>query len=66
MKAHFGNPSNSNAYASFASYCTCQSTFTVGITGRGKQMIFENLSFLSSMQNVRSYMTFDFGASSYR
>lgn len=38
--APFGHPSAANAYTSSAAYCTCQSTFTVGITGRGQQMIF--------------------------
>lgn len=37
--APFGDPSNANAYTAQATYCQCQSTFTVGITGRGKQMI---------------------------
>ncbi len=64
--APFGNPSAGNAYSSSSAYCTCQSTFTVGITGRGQQMVFENLNFQSTMQNARSYMAFDFGASSYR
>lgn len=64
--APFGNPSATNAYSYNAAYATCQSTFTVGITGRGTQMVFQNLYFQSSMQNVRSYMTLDFGAFSYR
>jgi hypothetical protein len=64
--APFGNPSNTNAYLYSSAYCTCQSTFTVGITGRGQQMVFENINFQSTMQSTRSYMTLDFGASSYR
>ena len=66
QQAPFGHPSASNAYTNNAAYATCQSTFTVGITGRGTQMVFENLNFQSSMQNVRSSMAFDFGAYSYR
>ena len=64
--APFGHPSAANAYDSNSAYCTCQSTFTVGITGRGQQMVFENIQFQSTMQNVRSTLMFDFGAYSYR
>ena len=64
--APFGHPSAANAYTASAAYCTCQSTFTVGITGRGQQMVFENLNFQSTMQSARAYMNLDFGASSFR
>ncbi len=62
----FGHPSLSTAYDSRTTYCSCQSTFTVGTSGRGTSMIFNNIKFQSEMQNVRSYVMFDFGASSYR
>lgn len=38
--APFGHPANTNSYTYSSEYCTCQSTFTVGITGRGQQMVF--------------------------
>jgi hypothetical protein len=62
--APFGNL-NSNDFVAETTYCTCQSTFTVGITARGQQMLFQNLNFLSSTQAVRSYLSFDFGSVSY-
>lgn len=40
QQAPFGNSVAANAYNSNAAYATCQSTFTVGITGRGTQMVF--------------------------
>lgn len=38
--APFGHPTATDAYSANTAYCQCQSTFTVGITGRGTQMIF--------------------------
>jgi hypothetical protein len=38
--APFGHPTSSDAYSSSSAYCICSSTFTVGITGRGQQMVF--------------------------
>lgn len=62
----FGHPSLTTAYDSKTTYCSCQSTFTVGTSGRGTSMVFNNIKFQSQMINVRSYVMFDFGASSYR
>lgn len=62
----FGHPTLSTAYDTKTTYCTCQSTFTIGTSGRGTSMIFNNVKFQSDMQSVRSYVMFDFGASSYR
>ncbi len=64
--APFGNNIDTSAYAYATVYCTCTSTFTVGITGKGQLMTFGNLQYTSNMQTVRSTMSFDFGASSYR
>ena len=64
--APFGSNSDPSAYTYKTVYCTCASTFTVGITGKGQLMTFGNLQFTSNMQSVRSTFSFDFGASSYR
>lgn len=55
-----------NSYSSAATYATCTSSFTVGITPYGTTMNLNSLSLNSVMERVRSKITFSFGASSYR
>lgn len=55
-----------NSYASQTTYCTCSSSFTVGITPYGTVMTLNSLLFNSAMETTRSKISFNFGASSYR
>lgn len=55
-----------NSFASVATYCTCTSSFTVGITAYGTTMNLNALTFSSTMQATRSRISYIFGASSYR
>lgn len=55
-----------NSFGSVASYCTCTSSFTVGITAYGTTMNLNSLAFSSTMQATRSRISYIFGASSYR
>lgn len=63
--APYGDTSGS-AYNSITTYCTCQSTFTVGITAGGQLMNFQNLVMYSQMASMRAPFSFDFGCKSYR
>jgi hypothetical protein len=64
--APFGDATLASAYTSATTYCSCQSTFTVGITASGQLMNFQNLIMSSQMANMRSPFQFDFGSKSYR
>lgn len=55
-----------NSYSSQTTYCTCSSSFTVGITPYGSVMTLNSLSLNSAMRASRSKISFNFGASSYR
>jgi hypothetical protein len=55
-----------NAYNSFATYATCSSSFTVGITPYGTAMTLNAFSLNSNMNLARSRISFNFGASSFR
>jgi hypothetical protein len=59
-------PFGTNTGSYIATYCQCQSSFTVGITGYGTTMNLNSLAFNSLMQTTRSKFSFTFGASSYR
>lgn len=55
-----------NSFTSAATYATCSSSFTVGITPYGTAMNLNALTFNSVLQTSRSKITFTFGANSYR
>jgi hypothetical protein len=55
-----------NSYSYLTTYCTCQSSFTVGITGYGTAMNFNTLTYSSNTQGARSSFSFLFGANSFR
>jgi hypothetical protein len=59
-------PFGDTNYASSSTYCTCQSSFTVGITAYGTTANFNSLTFASAQQGLHSKTSFIFGASSYR
>jgi hypothetical protein len=55
-----------NSFSSVATYSTCSSSFTVGITPYGTSMNLNSLSLNSNFETTRSKISFNFGASSYR
>lgn len=59
-------PFGDTSYSTVTSYCTCQSSFTVGITPYGTTAVLSTLTFASAQNGVRSPLSFIFGASSYR
>ncbi len=59
-------PFGDTNYASSSTYCTCQSSFTVGITPYGAVAALSSLTFASAQKGLRSSLSFIFGASSYR
>lgn len=63
---YFAPFGDSNYASTPTTYCQCQSSFIVGITAYGQTATFNALSFSSSQKNVRSKVSFNFGASSYR
>jgi hypothetical protein len=59
-------PFGDTNYASSSTYCTCTSSFTVGITQYGSVSNLNSLTFASAQKAVRSQLSFIFGANSYR
>ncbi len=59
-------PFGDTGYGSVSTYCSCQSSFTVGITPYGNVSTFTNLTFNAAQKSTRSKLSFIFGANSYR
>ncbi len=55
-----------NSYSSITTYCSCTSSFTVGITAYGTTMNLNTLAVSTVTKSARSKISFSFGASSYR
>ena len=55
-----------NNYSGMTHFCTCTSSFTVGITAYGAVSNLNSLTFASQQKNTRSNVEFIFGANSYR
>jgi len=55
-----------DSYSSQSTYCSCSSSFTVGITAYGAVANLNTLTFNSAQNSVRSNLSFIFGANSYR
>lgn len=66
ITSNYYAPFGDTSYSATTTYCQCQSSFIVGITAYGTTATFNSLTFSSSQSNVRSKISFNFGASSYR
>jgi hypothetical protein len=55
-----------NSYSGMSTYCSCTSSFTVGITAYGTVSNLNTLTFRSAQNSVRTNLSFIFGANSYR
>lgn len=56
-----------NSYTSSkTTYCTCSSSFTVGITAYGTTMSLNSYATSTKMTKARTKLSFNFGALSYR
>ena len=66
INSNYYAPFGDTNYAASATYCSCSSSFIVGITAYGSTAIFSSLTFSAAQKLVRSKIEFNFGASSYR
>jgi hypothetical protein len=55
-----------DSYSSAFTYCTCQSSFTVGITPYSSIGSLQSLTFSSNQRSVRSSVSFNFGVVNFR